>query len=194
MSFKQALSAVSVAVWVVLPGLAFAHPGHDESGLMAGLAHPLTGLDHLLAMFAVGLWAAQQQGSTRWLLPVAFVGCMLLGGLLGFDGLAVPYLEGTIAASVLAFGLLVAMAARPPRAIALAMTALFALAHGVAHGLELPGMASPWQYAAGFVAATAILHACGYALVRCLPQAAGFLVRILGWGAAAAGAGLLLAG
>jgi urease accessory protein len=186
------LRGVLSCALLLVPSLAFAHPGHDESGFTAGLAHPLGGLDHLLAMFAVGLWAAQQQGAARWLLPLTFVASMLLGGVLGFDGLAVPYLESAIASSVLAFGLLVAMAARPPVIMAVAATALFALAHGIAHGLELPGMASPWSYALGFIAATSVLHACGYTLVRGMPRAAGWVVRVLGVAAAMAGVGLLV--
>ncbi|CAD5107031.1 HupE/UreJ family protein [Zestomonas carbonaria] len=172
------------------PALAFAHPGHGDSGLASGLAHPVFGLDHLLAMLAVGLWAAQQQGAARWALPCTFVGTMLLGGLFGFQGLEIPLMETGIAGSVLAFGLLVALAVRPPLAVAVGLTALFALTHGVAHGLELPELASPWGYAVGFVAATAALHAAGYGLVRVLPQAAAPLVRLAG--AASAGAGVWL--
>ncbi|TBU90628.1 HupE/UreJ family protein [Stutzerimonas kirkiae] len=178
---------------LLTPTLAMAHPGHDHAGLLSGISHPLLGLDHLLAMLAVGLWAAQQQGKARWALPLAFVGSMLAGGLLGFAGLQMPLMETGIAASVLAFGLLVALAVRPPLALAAGLTALFAVAHGVAHGLELPALSSPWGYAAGFVMATAALHAAGFALVRYLPQAAAPLVRILGAASAVAGAWLLAA-
>ncbi|MDP3845244.1 MAG: HupE/UreJ family protein [Pseudomonas sp.] len=179
---------VLIALSLLLsPAAAFAHPGHDHSGLLAGLAHPLFGLDHLLAMLAVGLWAAQQQGTARWALPLSFVASMLIGGLLGFSGVQLPLLEGAIAASVLALGLLVAVAARLPMAVASGLCALFALSHGVAHGLELPSAASPWAYAAGFSAATLLLHAGGYALVRYLPKAAAPLVRIAGLGTASAG-------
>ncbi len=188
MTLRKALYALAL---FLTPALAFAHPGHDSSGLMAGVAHPVTGLDHLLAMLAVGLWAAQQQGAARWALPVTFVGTMLLGGLLGFEGLELPFMETGIAASVLALGLLVAVAVRPPMFVAVSLTALFALAHGVAHGLELPDLSSPWGYAAGFVAATAALHAAGYGLVRVLPQAAAPLVRVAGGASAVAGAWLL---
>lgn len=173
------------------PALAFAHPGHGESGLMAGLAHPVFGLDHLLAMFAVGLWAAQQSGAARWLLPLTFVGSMLVGGLLGFAGVEIPLMETGIAGSVLAFGLLVAVAARLPMLLSVGLTAVFALTHGVAHGLELPDLASPLGYAAGFIVATAALHAIGFALVRFLPRAAVPLVRIAGGASAAAGVWLL---
>jgi urease accessory protein len=190
MNLRKTLFALAL---FISPALVFAHTGHDTSGLMAGVAHPIAGLDHLLAMLAVGLWAAQQGGAARWALPGAFVATMLLGGLLGFSGLHIPLMETGIAGSVLAFGLLVAVAARLPLAVSLGLTALFALTHGVAHGLELPELASPWGYAAGFVAATAALHGLGYAAVRYLPRAAAPLVRLAG--ATSAGAGVwLLAG
>jgi urease accessory protein len=174
MNLRKTLYAIAL---FCSPALAFAHPGHGHEGLMAGLAHPVFGLDHLLAMFAVGLWAAQQSGAARWALPVT--------------GTQIPLMETGIAGSVLAFGLLVAVAARLPVAISVAMTALFALTHGVAHGLELPELASPFAYAIGFVVATAALHAVGFALVRFLPQAAAPLVRIAGAASAATGVWLL---
>ncbi|MES2818542.1 MAG: HupE/UreJ family protein [Pseudomonadota bacterium] len=176
---------------LLFPALAWAHPGHEASGLLAGIAHPLLGLDHLLAMLAVGLWAAQQQGRARLAMPLTFLACLLLGGLLGFAGLNLPGLESGIAASVLALGLLVALAARPPLGLALPLTALFALAHGLAHGLELPALTSPAGYALGFMAATAGLHGAGFVLVRSLPRATAPLVRLAGAGSAAAGLWLL---
>lgn len=188
MNLKRLFPALAL---LLSPALAFAHPGHGANGLMAGIGHPLGGLDHLLAMLAVGLWAAQQQGAARWALPCTFVGTLLIGGLLGFAGLNLPARESAIAASVLALGLAVALAVRPPLSLAIAATALFALFHGVAHGLELPEMSSPWAYAAGFVAATAALHAAGYAVVRALPQAAAPLVRLAGAASAASGIWLL---
>lgn len=188
MNLRKPLIALAL---LLSPALAFAHPGHDHAGLMAGLAHPVFGLDHLLAMLAVGLWAAQQSGAARWALPLTFVASMLVGGLLGFGGLEIPLMETGIAASVLAFGLLVAVAVRLPMAVALGLTALFALSHGVAHGLELPHLASPWAYALGFLVATAALHAAGYALVRGLPRAAAPLVRVAGAASALTGVWLL---
>jgi urease accessory protein len=179
------------ATLLLTPAIAFAHPGHGDNGLMAGISHPIGGLDHLLAMLAVGLWAAQQKGAARWALPCTFIGIMLLGGLLGFEGLDLPALESGIAASVLALGLAVALAVRPPLSVAVGATALFALFHGVAHGLELPDMSSPWAYAVGFVVATAALHGLGYAVVRVLPQAAAPVVRLAGAVSAATGVWLL---
>jgi urease accessory protein len=189
MQLRKSLYAIAL---FLTPAVAFAHSGHDHSGLLAGLAHPLFGLDHLLAMLAVGLWAAQQSGAARWAVPLSFVGSMLLGGLLGFNGVQLPLLETGIAVSVLAFGLLVAVAIRLPLAVSLGLTALFALSHGVAHGLELPQLTSPWGYAAGFLAATAALHASGYALVRALPQAATPLLRLTGAATALSGGWLLV--
>lgn len=188
MQLRKALYTLAL---LCTPGLAFAHAGHDHSGIMAGLAHPVFGLDHLLAMLAVGLWAAQQSGAARWAVPVTFVASMLLGGLFGFAGLQIPLMETGIAGSVLAFGLLVAVAARLPMAVAIGLTALFALTHGVAHGLELPELASPWGYAIGFVAATAALHCLGYLVARYLPCAAAPLVRVAGAASAVTGAWLL---
>ncbi|MFV3372418.1 HupE/UreJ family protein [Pseudomonas sp. NY15435] len=188
MTLRKALYSLAL---FLTPAVAFAHPGHGDHGLIAGIAHPITGLDHLLAMVAVGLWAAQQQGAARLALPCTFVGTMLIGGLLGFEGLEIPFMETGIAASVLALGLCVALAVRPPLFLAMGATALFALAHGVAHGLELPDLSSPWLYAAGFVGATAALHAAGYGLVRVLPQAAAPLIRFAGLASAGAGAWLL---
>ncbi|HSC84257.1 MAG TPA: HupE/UreJ family protein [Pseudomonas sp.] len=183
-------SLYSLALFLT-PAVAFAHPGHGDSGLLAGLSHPLLGLDHLLAMLAVGLWAAQQRGAARWAVPGTFVACLLLGGLLGFAGVQNPFMETGIAASLLALGLLVAVAARLPLAPALGMTALFALSHGLAHGLELPELANPAGYAGGLLVATTALHAIGYALVRYLPQAAAPLVRAAGLAAAGTGVWLL---
>ncbi len=98
MNYKKALGALAL---LLVPTLALAHPGHGDNGLIAGISHPLGGLDHLLAMLAVGLWAAQQKGAARWALPCAFVGTMLIGGVLGFEGLNLPALESGNAASVL---------------------------------------------------------------------------------------------
>jgi len=183
---------LTLATLILLPSVALAHPGHGDHGLAAGILHPLTGLDHLLAMVAVGLWAAQQKGVARMALPCTFVGTMLIGGLLGIEGVQLPFIETGIAASVLALGLCVALAVRPPLQLAMAITALFALAHGIAHGLELPEQSSPLLYAAGFVGATAALHAAGYGVARMLPQAAAPLVRLAGAISATAGAWLLV--
>ncbi len=147
---------------LAIPGLAHAHPGHENmSGLVSGLGHPLFGLDHLLAMLAVGLWGAQLGGKARWLLPVLFVGVMLAGGSLAMLGLSVPAVEPGIIASVVVLGLFLLWARQVPLAVSAALVSVFALFHGVAHGAEMPLEASAMTYALGFAVATAGLHLLG---------------------------------
>jgi len=153
-------------------------------GLFAGFAHPLTGLDHMLAMFAVGIWAAQLGGRALWAVPATFVGSMALGGLLGFAGLHAPLMEPMIAASVLALGLLIAFAVKR-KAPGAALIAVFALFHGLAHAIGLPHHDSAAGYAIGFLAATILLHVAGVGLgvaLRSRARLAGApLVLAGGW-------------
>src|SRR5271169_6458296 len=121
---------------------AFAHPGHNVSGFAAGLMHPLFGLDHLLAMVAVGLWAAQGGGKKIWLLPAAFMTMLAAGAGIAMQWQSLPLVESGIAASVLALGLLIALSLQLPATLSVAITALFGLLHGYAHGLELPQSAA----------------------------------------------------
>jgi len=158
-------------------GTASAHTGgHGLTGFVSGLSHPLLGLDHLLAMIAIGLWAAQQGGRALWAVPAAFVGTMALGGVLAMSGLALPQVETGIAASVLVLGLLIATRRQWSVMAGIAIAAGFALFHGYAHGLEMPQASSPELYALGFVLATACLHGIGIAgslVGRYAMQAAG---------------------
>jgi urease accessory protein len=143
------------STFTILAAVAFAaapaaaHTGHGLEGLAAGFAHPFHGVDHLLAMIAVGAWAAQQGGRAVWTLPAAFVGVMALGGILGFSGTALSGTESVILASVLVLGAVVAAAAKLPLAIAAPVVGAFALFHGLAHGAELPAAANAPAYAAG---------------------------------------------
>lgn len=149
------LALVAMPAHAHVAGTAHAHAvGH-------GVLHPLVGLDHLLAMVAVGLWAAQRGGRATWLLPVAFVVAMLGGATVGAAGIAMPGVEQGILLSVLLLGALVASAVRVPTAIGVAVVAAFALLHGHAHGTEMPANASGLAYGAGFAVATAALHAVG---------------------------------
>ncbi len=187
--------AIFAATALVFPALAHAHPGHEGHELTwdfgAGLVHPLSGLDHLLAMVAVGLWAAQLGGRARWQVPAAFVGVMALGGAIGRAGLVVPGLEQGIAASVLVLGLLVATATRLPVAAGMALAGGFAVFHGVAHGAEMPAAAGGLGYGSGFVTATALLHAAGVGLGLLAGRVSTRATRLAGWGVAAAGAMML---
>lgn len=172
---------------------AFAHTGAEHAfSFAAGFKHPLAGLDHMLAMVAVGLWAGLNGGRALRLWPVAFVGVMVLGGLLGIAGIAMPMVEAGILASVVVLGLLVLTAVKLPAAIGAILVAAFALLHGHAHGAELPGEAAAATYAAGFAIATAILHAIGIGVAHLAGSPNGRLA-VRGAGALVAAAGVALA-
>ncbi len=150
------LTVAAPAAWAHGQG---AHT-HD-AGLIAGMLHPFSGLDHLLAMVAVGIWAARQGGRALWVLPASFVGAMTVGAALGMAGVAFAGMETVIALSVLMLGLLVAMHRKMLLPLAAALTGSFALFHGLAHGQEMPLASVPLGYALGMLGATAMLHACG---------------------------------
>jgi urease accessory protein len=179
------------AVLGLFAGTASAHTGDASTatGFGGGLAHPLMGLDHLFAMIAIGLWAAQQGARALWGIPAAFVGAMVLGGWLAWSGIGLPHVEIAIALSVLVLGLLVAT--RRPWAVTagMALAGAFALFHGYAHGLEMPLTASPARYALGFVLATACLHGVGIA-GSLIGRRAG---QVAGAGIAATGLALIFA-
>jgi urease accessory protein len=154
-----------------LPTLAQAHTGIDQhSGFGAGLQHPIGGLDHLLTMVAVGLWAAQLGGNARWALPIGFVSAMGLGGWLGMMALPLPNVEAGILLSSLLLGGLILRAVRWPAIASLGLVSSLALCHGIAHGQEMPTSSDSWDYAAGFLLATAGLHLIGYAAAWALQQ------------------------
>ncbi|HEY8887688.1 MAG TPA: HupE/UreJ family protein [Gallionella sp.] len=153
---------------MLLPAVAWAHPGHGGSGFISGLAHPFSGLDHILCMLAVGIWAARNGGAKGWLVGIAFLGGMLAGGMIGLDGILPSFLDSAVAASVLAAALLVALAVRLPLPAQAVVAAFFALWHGIAHGTELPVMAAPLGYACGFLAATALLLGSGLIIGKLL--------------------------
>jgi len=157
-----------VGAAVLLSLLAGAARAHTEpvatGGFAAGLLHPLGGLDHLLAMVAVGIWGAALRAPLVWALPVVFPLLMVLGGVAGIAGLPVPFVEAGIAASVLALGLCILAFWRAPVPIALLVVGFFGFLHGYAHGTELPTSASPAAYSAGFVMSTGLLHLAGIAI------------------------------
>ena len=156
-------SAQAVAALATLwAHTAFAHVGQGEAyGLLAGFLHPLSGLDHVLAMVAVGLWGAQLGAPAMWVLPVAFPLVMAMGGMLGFLGVPIPGVEYGIAASAIVLGTAVAFEVRPSLVIAALLVGCFAIFHGYAHGTELPPGQSALLYSMGFVMATGCLHAVG---------------------------------
>jgi urease accessory protein len=155
-------SLLAAGVMALVPMVAFAHTGvGGTTGFAAGFSHPFGGMDHLLAMVAVGLWAAQMGGRALWVVPTAFVSLMLLGGGLAVAGVHVPYVEGGILVSVLVLGVLIAAAFKFPLAVSALLVGVFAIFHGHAHGSEMPLAMGAVSYSLGFALATALLHGLG---------------------------------
>lgn len=178
--------AILIALW---PATALAHTqGGEALGFFSGLAHPVSGVDHVLAMVAVGLWGAQLGSPAIWILPVTFPMVMAFGGTLGLMGLQLPGIEICIALSAIALGFMVLREAQPNLLAAAFLVGFFAIFHGHAHGTELPPGANGMLYSIGFVIATGTLHAAGIAigLVHRWPvgrlalRAAGALVSLGG--------------
>jgi urease accessory protein len=190
MSFNIVVAALALAT------PAFAHEqGGVAGGLASGLLHPLTGIDHRIAMVAVGIWGAQLGAPALWLLPVTFPLVMAFGGVAGILHVALPAPEVAIALSALVLGAAVATRTRVPLAAAVAVVGVFAIFHGHAHGVELPAAANPLAYGAGFVVATGLLHLCGIAIGTLSRWPAGeHLIRGLGAAIAALGGYFLASG
>ena len=159
--FRWLLFGAGIAIAV--PALAHEQQG-QAAGFVTGVLHPVSGLDHVLAMVAVGLWGAQLGAPAIWLLPVTFPLMMAFGGFLGLVGVPLPGVEIGIAASAILLGTMVALQARPPLALAALLVAFFAVFHGHAHGTELPAGQSGLLYSVGFVVATGFLHAIGISI------------------------------
>jgi len=177
---RRAVLTTLSAVFVVAPTITLAHTGNgDTSGLMHGFIHPVTGIDHVLAMVAVGLLAAQLGGRAPWLVPLSFVGVMAVAGALGMAEIQLPFAEVGIALSVIVLGLAVAFRLNLPELAAVALVGFFAMFHGHVHGAEMPAAASALPYVAGFVGATVLLHGVGLGLGLLTSQDGGMLGRRL---------------
>jgi urease accessory protein len=160
-SLGARLLALSTLLW---PSVLLAHAGHGTmgaGGFLDGLVHPVTGLDHVVAMVAVGLWGAQLGAPAIWLLPITFPLVMALGAVAGLIGIPLPHAVAGVALSGVILGGLVAFAARPALWIAAIIVAAFAVFHGHTHGTALPLSGVPLAFGAGFVIATGLLHLCG---------------------------------
>jgi len=180
------------AALLLIPTAAFAHPAIGNAhGFVQGLAHPLGGLDHILAMVAVGVFAWQLGGRALWAVPATFVLVMALGGILGITGIGIPGIEIGIAASVIVLGTIVALRVKASVAVAMAVVALFAIFHGHAHGTEMPLAAASVPYAVGFMLATALLHLAGIALGFAIGRAGDSYGRFAGGLVALAGVAIL---
>jgi urease accessory protein len=165
------LACATLAMLLGWPELAFAHQGQEMgSGFASGFLHPLGGLDHVLAMLAVGMWGAQLGAPAIWVLPVAFPLVMALGGVAGILQVPLPAVETGIALSVIVLGAAIALDRRPPLWLAGVLVSAFAVFHGYAHGTELPNQAGAVAYSAGFVLATGLIHLTGIGI--------GFVVRV----------------
>jgi urease accessory protein len=168
MSLKHSLLVLSM-MGAAMP--AAAHTGsHAASGLIGGFAHPFSGLDHTLAMVAVGLFAAVLGGRALWAVPATFASVMLVGGIMGFMGAEIPALEAGIALSVVIFGAVLASRIRCRISVAMTLTGMFAILHGYAHGAEMPMEAAAAHYCLGFFSATVLLHGAGLAIGFALDQ------------------------
>ena len=191
---REALAAI-VLLLAATPVWAHEQSG-QAAGFLTGLKHPVSGLDHVLAMISVGLWGAQLGSPALWLLPVIFPMVMAFGGFLGLLGIPLPGTEIGIAVSAILLGLVVAFEARPPLWMAAALVGFFGIFHGYAHGTELPAGENALLYSAGFVIATGCLHGVGIGIGlvhrwragRLALRFAGTLVALAGvyflWGAA----------
>jgi urease accessory protein len=200
MTCKHTKFALLLIAACALSTSASAHIGLDsgahshDTGWLAGFLHPLTGLDHLAAMVAVGLWsalAARRAWPDLLWAPLGFAAMLLVGTLLGLQGLPLPGVEPMIAASLLVMGLLVLTRWRAPALAAAALVGVFAVFHGLAHGYELAGDAQAWPTAAGMLAATVLLHSAGLAAGWALRHASVWVPRLAGAGVAVFGLALL---
>lgn len=186
---SDGLRRIALIATALAPAIAFAHEETGQAaGFLAGLLHPVTGMDHVLAMIAVGLWGAVLGPPAIWILPVAFPLVMALGGLMGLLGIPLPGVEIGIAMSAIVLGTMVLAEARPPIWLAALIVAVFAIFHGHAHGRELPEGTSALLYSLGFVIATGLLHAVGILLGAAYRWPAGR------WALRVGGAGVALAG
>jgi urease accessory protein len=193
MKRTHSLTSIIVGSLALMATGAHAHALDSGGGFADGLAHPFMGLDHLLAMIAVGLWATQWGRRAVWQLPLAFVAVMAIGFGLARLGLSMPVSEPMVVASVAVLGAMVAGAIRIPTGLGAALVSVFAVCHGFAHGIEMPVASSAWAYAAGFAIATVGLHGVGLGLgmsLRALPMAA----RMGGAAISATGVALMVGG
>jgi urease accessory protein len=188
---------IAVILSLLVTGPALAHPGHPgHEALTAGLMHPLTGVDHVTAMVAVGVWAALIGGRAIWAVPAAFVVSMIGGFALVMSGAVLPFVEPAVLASVVVLGLAAALALSVPVPAAALLVGVFAIFHGFAHGSEL-GDAGALPFAVGFVCATAALHLAGIAMTQMALEAAGpsrgrMVVRVAALAGTAATAAIVL--
>lgn len=183
----RALVTLLTLLFIAIPTAAFAHPGHGpEIGMMAGFLHPMGGLDHILCMVGVGVFAFVLGGRALWLVPLSFVGMMAAGFLLGTSGVNLPYVEFAIGLSSVVIGAVAASGRSMPVAAAMGLVGVFAVFHGFAHGAEMPTDAGGLEFALGFMSATALLHFAGIGAALAVSRLAGRYGRSVGQAVGAA--------
>jgi urease accessory protein len=191
------IRALPSAAFALAPTFAFAHTGVSEAhDALHGFVHPIGGLDHVLAMVAVGIFATQLGGRAIWLVPASFVLAMIGGGALGMTGISLPLVETLIAVSVVALGAVICLKTALPVAGAMALVAVAAIFHGFAHGAEMPETMSGLAYGAGFVAATVLLQLAGISLglaANAVGASSSKIVRGTGGAIALIGVAVLIA-
>jgi urease accessory protein len=196
--FHKTTKTIAALALATASAAALAHTGQDgglhDITFITGLLHPLTGVDHMAAMLAVGLWSATTATSARrlWTAPAAFAGMLLAGALLGLCGVVLPAVEPMIAASLLVLGLLLASRAQLPTAAVAALVGLFAIFHGIAHGTELAGGANGFSPLAGMLVATLALHLAGLGLGLAMRRHSQWWPRVTGAAVALLGGAFLL--
>ncbi len=159
------MNLLLISLLIVMPEIALAHaPEGAGGGFVTGFLHPIMGVDHLVAMVAVGLWGAFLGERALWILPIVFPSIMAFGAAFGIVGLEIPLVEFVIALSGVVLGALIALRVRAPLAIAMVLVGIFAIFHGYAHGVEMPEQISAITYSAGFVIGTGLLHLAGVAI------------------------------
>lgn len=189
-STKVITSSILLLLVSAAPAFAHTDAASLQGGFMSGFMHPISGLDHVVAMVAVGLWGAFLGQPAIWILPVTFPLVMAFGGALGVAGVPIPYVETGVALSGVVLGLAVLLAVRPPMWVAAVVVGIFAIFHGYAHGVELPNAVNPLIYSIGFVIATGLLHLTGIAIgeLKRLPlgevvvRTGGAIISLIGLG------------
>jgi urease accessory protein len=190
---NKIMKVIGFAMLLIAAPFAEAHTGLAQNGFMSGVSHPLLGLDHLLAMLALGLWAGRLGGKASWGLPLVFIAIMSVSAI-GSQGLgSMLLIENGIAVSLLLLGLFIVFAIKLPTFIGMMTVSLFAVFHGVAHGIELPLAASPFWYVSGFVFSTALLMSVGVKTGTASVERFQLFIRVAGMVIASTGGWMLLA-
>ncbi|MDS1311491.1 HupE/UreJ family protein [Marinobacter xiaoshiensis] len=190
---KLTAKLLTAAALLAASASAMAHPGHAEGGFISGLLHPMLGLDHLLAMAAIGFWSVRQSATLKNSTPLFVIGGMILGAGIAWAGFSLPGVETGIALSVLLAGILIATMAKLPTAVGGTLVAAFMVFHGFAHGTEMPAGAALVAYLAGFSIATLALTFVGRGLGALMQKTDNRFGRVLGGVVAATGAFLAAA-